>query len=240
MLYRIESHQNHQPMACFWDLHAVGVVAQHVELQVFVPVSEDDEELIGRRLDRRQRSSLRHHLSIQPQACFGRDQLPFDEVAGRVVLQPRQGHGCSPHHALWLLRHPQNTSRGHRCLRIPQIGSPSAIRLRIAVRQRGLSQTRRAAFGPGASRRRVLRFGQIKVFGWRRTAVLHFQTVGSLTAGVGMVREAESVAGERRRPLQLVHGDIYGLAQGSVQDEGTAGELQRHLQQSRVKFRSVK
>ena len=29
-------------------LHAVGVVAQHVELQVLVPVPEDDEELVGR------------------------------------------------------------------------------------------------------------------------------------------------------------------------------------------------
>lgn len=62
--------------------------------------------------------------------------------------------------------------------------------------------------------------------------MLDLQTVGSLAAGVGMVRQAESVAGERRRPLQFVHGDVDGLAQGSVQDKGTAGQLERHLQES--------
>lgn len=66
--------------------------------------------------------------------------------------------------------------------------------------------------------------------------MLDLQAVGSPAAGVGQVGEAESVAGERGRPLQLVHGDVYGLAQGSVQDKCTTGQLQRYLQQSRVKL----
>lgn len=66
--------------------------------------------------------------------------------------------------------------------------------------------------------------------------MLDLQAVGSPAAGVGMVREAESVAGEWRCPLQLVHRDVYGLAQGSIQDKCTTGQLQRHLRQSRVKL----
>lgn len=70
---------------------------------------------------------------------------------------------------------------------------------------------------------------------------MDLQAVGSPAAvGVGKVREAESVACERRRPLQLVHGDVDGLAQGSVQDERTTRELQRHLQQSKTTLGSVR
>lgn len=37
------------------------------------------------------------------------------------------------------------------------------------------------------------------------------------------------MAGEGRGPLELVHGDVDGLAEGLVEQEGSGGQLQRHL-----------
>lgn len=83
-------------------LHTVGVIAQHVQLQVLVPVPEDDEELVGGRFDGGQIAALRDALAAEPHAGLGGHQLPLDEVTGRAVLQPGQGHGRGPHHAVGL------------------------------------------------------------------------------------------------------------------------------------------
>lgn len=80
--------------------HAVGVVTQHVKLQIFIPVPEDDEQLVGSGLDGGQISALWDVLLIQPHAGLGRYQFPLDEVTGTAVLQPGQSHSRGPHHAL--------------------------------------------------------------------------------------------------------------------------------------------
>lgn len=84
---------------------AVGIVTQHIEMQVFIPVSEDDEELVGGSLDSSQVLALWDVLGTQPHASFGGYQFPFDEITGRAVLKPGQSNGSRPHHALHI-QHP--------------------------------------------------------------------------------------------------------------------------------------
>lgn len=60
---------------------------------------------------------------------------------------------------------------------------------------------------------------------WRLLAV-----VGPAAAGLRQVAQAGAVAAEGGRPLQLVHGDVNGFAQGCVEGKGTASQLQQHLQ----------
>lgn len=56
--------------------------------------------------------------------------------------------------------------------------------------------------------------------------MVDLQTLGAAGAGVGHVGKANSVAGEGRRPLQLVHGHMDGVTQGIVQHERPTGQLQ--------------
>lgn len=55
---------------------------------------------------------------------------------------------------------------------------------------------------------------------------MDLQALGAPGAGVGHVGKADSVAGEGRRPLQLVHGHVDGVTQGTVQHERPTGQLQ--------------
>lgn len=68
--------------SCCPTSHSAGVVAQQVELQVLIPVPEQDKELLGCRFHSSQAAALREALLTQPQAGLGSHQLPLGEVGG--------------------------------------------------------------------------------------------------------------------------------------------------------------
>lgn len=83
--------------------HVIRVVTQHVQLDVFIPVAQQQEQLPGRSSQPGHVQSLWQVLASQPEICFGRHQFPLHEVACAAVLKPRQSHGGGPAGALQFL-----------------------------------------------------------------------------------------------------------------------------------------
>lgn len=67
-------------LSCCPISHSARVVAQQVELQVLIPVPEQDKELLGCRFHSSQAAALWEVLLTQPQAGLGSHQLPLSEV----------------------------------------------------------------------------------------------------------------------------------------------------------------
>lgn len=210
--------------------HVIGVVTQHVELDVLVPVAQQQEQLPGGPPQPGHVQSLRQFLAPQPELCFCCHQFPLHEEPCAAVLQPRQRHGGGPAGALQFLlgqlaAHQEGGRFYCRAFAYVRLRAASAVCLALARRGRN-GELQGALLGAVELGRRSDRVSVRRV----SPRELSFQHQGGVVGSVvewrrgwfgeGAGREGKCNVVESRSARRLSRGRQWWSAGGSAAEGG--------------------